>query len=173
MHARILVTDKLTLWDHMVFFFRIVLNYCWLDTFWMVFCKKKNIKGLCHFLRILPAQGFFCLVHDCKQHSHIFVVCGHCFRVNVPSKTKIDLGYIGVTITIVCGWVLCNGLLVLVPRLPSNPAQILVRLVRSDFYASSLGGANRLLDGLHQVLSVSDQHFSGLVIFFGACNLLI
>lgn len=62
------------------------------------------------------------------------------------------------------------GLLVLVPRLAAHPAQILVGLVGADLDAGALGGAHRLLDRLHQVLGVADQHFGGLVVLLGACG---
>lgn len=64
----------------------------------------------------------------------------------------------------------CCFLLILIPRLTAHPAQILIRLIGADLDAGTFGGANRLLDGLHQVLSVTDQHLGGLVILLGACG---
>lgn len=55
-------------------------------------------------------------------------------------------------------------LCVLVPLLASHPAQSVVRLVGADLYAGAFGGADRLLDALHQVLRVADQHLGCLAV---------
>lgn len=61
-------------------------------------------------------------------------------------------------------------LCVLVPRLAPHPAQSVVRLVGADLYAGAFGGADRLLDALHQVLRVADQHLGRLAVLLRACG---
>ena len=58
-------------------------------------------------------------------------------------------------------------ILVLVPGLLPDPLQ-LDSCVGPDLDGGSLCGRHRLLDRLHQVLRVADQHLGGLLVFLGA-----